>query len=72
MNKKLIEMAEQAGFPINETGEAYTFSVVEKCGFLGRNELELDSKIQKLADLLFDDFVSQWWAKRHGVKIDKP
>lgn len=72
MDKRLVDFAKQAGFPVNETGGAYTFSVMEKTGIFGRNELELDSKIQKLADLLFEDFVSQWWAKRHGTQIEKP
>ena len=71
MDKKLVDLAKQAGFPVNETGGAYSFSVQEKAGIFGSNELELDSKIQKLADLLFDDFVSQWWVKRHGVQPDR-
>lgn len=72
MDKRLVDFAKQAGFPVNETGGSYTFSVMEKTGIFGCNELGLDSKIQKLADLLFEDFVSQWWAKRHGTQIEKP
>lgn len=72
MDKKLVDLAKQAGFPVNDVGGAYTFSVMEKTGIISSNELELDSKIEKLADLLFDDFVSQWWVKRHGAQIEKP
>ena len=72
MDKKLVDLAKRAGVPVNDVGGAYTFSVMEKIGIIGSNELELDSKIEKLADLLFDDFVNQWWVKRHGVQIEKP
>lgn len=71
MDKKLIDFAKQAGFPVNEAGGGYDFSVKEKCGLIGSTELELDSKIQKLADLLFNDFVSQWWVKRHRIQLDR-
>ena len=72
MDKKLIEYATQAGFPLNKHGGAHTFSIQEKTGLIGYDEIELDSKLQKFADLLFDDFVSQWWVKRHGIRVENP
>lgn len=73
MDKKLIDFASEAGFPVNKEGGAYNFLIREKTGFIGSNDVELDSKIQKFADLLFEDFLSQWWVQRHReIKIERP
>lgn len=73
MNKKLIDLATQAGFPVNAEGGAYSFLLRERCGFFGVNEVEFDSKIQKFAELLFQDFLEQWWVSpEKSEEIQKP
>ena len=75
MDKKLIDFASEAGslWWLKSEGGAYNFLIREKTGFIGSNDIELDSKIQKFADLLFEDFLSQWWVQRHrDIKIEKP
>lgn len=75
MDKKLIDFASEAGslWWLKSEGGAYNFLIREKTGFIGSTDVELDSKIQKFADLLFEDFLSQWWVQRHrDIKIEKP
>ena len=70
MNDKMIELATKAGFPVSTTDTA-NFSYKEKFGLFGSTEVSLDSEIEKFAELLFDEFVTQWWVKRHG-KMENP
>ena len=31
----------------------------------------MNEEITKLYDLLFDDFVSQWWVARNKIRLEK-
>lgn len=70
MDRKLIKFAREAGFPVSTDG-AFNFSMKKKKGLIGYEEVQFDEMIQKLSDLLFDDFVTQWWVQRHGLKMEK-
>lgn len=69
MNEKLIELAKNAGFPVDESNH---FVVKQKYGLFGTSDLVLDENIEKFASLIFDEFMNSWWAAHIKDKIEKP
>lgn len=73
MDKKLIDLATQAGFPLNENNQSSdTFAVKKKFGLFGYEEIGLDNNLEKFAELLFDEFINEWWVARNKFKVQKP
>lgn len=73
MDKKLIELATQSGFPLNENNQSSNvFSYKKKFGLFGHEEISLDSNLEKFAELLYDEFINEWWVARNKLKIQKP
>ncbi len=56
MNKKLIELATEAGFPVSAK-EDTNFSYRQKWGVFGSEEISLDTELEKFAELLLAEFV---------------
>lgn len=69
MNEKLVELAQQAGNPANNSNQ---FVVKQKYGLFGTNDLVLDKNIEKFATLLFDEFMNSWWVAHNKDKIERP
>ena len=69
MHEKLIALAKNAGFPVDESNR---FVVKQKYGLFGTSDLVLDENIEKFASLIFDEFMNSWWAAHIKDKIEKP
>ena len=68
MDAKTLELIKQAGFEVDENGKIF---VKKKVTFKRNYRIDMNEEITKLYDLLFDDFVSQWWVARNNVKLEK-
>lgn len=68
MDAKTLELVKQAGFEVDENGKIF---VKKKVTFKRNYRIDMNEEITKLYDLLFDDFVSQWWVARNNVKLEK-
>ena len=68
MDTKTLELIKQAGFEIDENGKIF---IKKKVTFKRNYLIDMNEEITKLYDLLFDDFVSQWWVARNNVKLEK-
>ena len=68
MDTKTLELIKQAGFEVDENGKIF---IKKKVTFKRKYRIDMNEEITKLYDLLFDDFVSQWWVARNNVKLEK-
>ena len=68
MDTKTLNLIKQAGFEIDENGKIF---IKKKVTFKRNYRIDMNEEITKLYDLLFDDFVSQWWVARNNVKLEK-
>ena len=68
MDTKTLELIKQAGFEVDENGKIF---IKKKVTFKRIYRIDMNEEITKLYDLLFDDFVSQWWVARNNVKLEK-
>ena len=68
MDAKTLELIKQAGFEVDENGKIF---VKKKVTFKRKYRIDMSEEITKLYDLLFDDFVSQWWVARNNVKLER-
>ena len=68
MDAKTLELIKQAGFEVDKNGKIF---VKKKVTFKRNYRIDMNEEITKLYDLLFDDFVSQWWVARNNVKLEK-
>lgn len=68
MDTKTLELIKQAGFEVDENGKIF---IKKKVTFKRNYRIDINEEIIKLCDLLFDDFVSQWWVARNNAKLEK-
>ena len=68
MDTKTLELIKQAGFEVDENGKIF---IKKKVTFKRNYRIDMNEEITKLYDLLFDDFVSQWWVARNKIRLEK-
>ena len=68
MDTKTLELIKQAGFEVDENGKIF---IKKKVTFKRNYRIDMNEEITKLYDLLFDDFVSQWWVARNNIRLEK-